>query len=353
MDAHPNRLSTLCGTVSDGNTGNPIFGVNVFLSNTTVGTVADNSGNYKIDNAPAGVYECVFQHIGYEIKTKKAVFTASDSIRMDMQLIPKVLQGEAVVVSAEYPEAFKKLYKEFVRRFLGTTKNTGECKILNPGAVQFGRDTITGIPMVFTDQALWVENRALGYSVGSYINAFKWSGDSIRYTMYLIFKTLTQFHEGESNAWIKNREKTYRGSMKHFLSAFARRRLDEEGFRMYRTDPEDGSRVTEEIRNRRIPAESLYALSATDSLYSRMINEYLKIRETAEDNRYPFMVFNIKDWIRVDYSNAINYLSFQGSKAKIDTLGNIRNPVLFHISGSWSLKGMADMLPLDYHSADQ
>ena len=54
---------SIAGKVLDEETDEPIFFVNVFLSNTTVGTTTDENGHYLIKNALPGAHDLVFQHM--------------------------------------------------------------------------------------------------------------------------------------------------------------------------------------------------------------------------------------------------------------------------------------------------
>jgi len=53
------------GYLTDKKTGKPIANVNVFISNTTIGTATDQEGYYQIPINKDGIYEMVFSHVSY------------------------------------------------------------------------------------------------------------------------------------------------------------------------------------------------------------------------------------------------------------------------------------------------
>ena len=44
----------LSGTIADSLTNDPIYGANIFLVNTSLGTASDITGKFRITNIPAG-----------------------------------------------------------------------------------------------------------------------------------------------------------------------------------------------------------------------------------------------------------------------------------------------------------
>ena len=57
--------SRIDGQIVDKETGEPLIGVNVFISKTSIGTTTDKDGLYTIKNISNGRYELVISMIGY------------------------------------------------------------------------------------------------------------------------------------------------------------------------------------------------------------------------------------------------------------------------------------------------
>ena len=84
---------TINGTVTDGDGGEPLPGVNVLAKGTTMGTVTDIEGKYQL-TVSDGVEALVFSSIGYE--TREVVINGQEVI--NLELMPDVQALSEVVV---------------------------------------------------------------------------------------------------------------------------------------------------------------------------------------------------------------------------------------------------------------
>ena len=92
----------LRGRIIDSTTGDPLIGANVMLKGMSLGAATDLNGEYKILNAPVGNDTIVVSSIGYKRQIAENVFVPSDSSRrLDFQLIPQAIAGDAIVVTAQ------------------------------------------------------------------------------------------------------------------------------------------------------------------------------------------------------------------------------------------------------------
>lgn len=81
------------GTVTDGTTGEPLIGVNIFQKGTSIGTVTDLDGNYSIQVA-SGETVVVYSYVGYsEHETRVGNRTI-----IDVQMVEDIESLEEVVV---------------------------------------------------------------------------------------------------------------------------------------------------------------------------------------------------------------------------------------------------------------
>jgi len=98
----------IMGRVTDTANGEPLPGVNVFISGTTLGSASDLDGNYYILNVPPGTYTLRFEFVGYARYDFTNVLVQIDlTTRMDAQMKSEVLTMEAVEVVAERPVVVK------------------------------------------------------------------------------------------------------------------------------------------------------------------------------------------------------------------------------------------------------
>jgi len=90
------------GVVTDAQTGDPIAGVNVFLTGKPLGGATNADGVYIILRVPPGQYEVQANMLGYNSITKQNVKVESDrTITLDFELQESILEGEGVVIVAE------------------------------------------------------------------------------------------------------------------------------------------------------------------------------------------------------------------------------------------------------------
>ncbi|HNM31007.1 MAG TPA: carboxypeptidase-like regulatory domain-containing protein, partial [Chitinophagales bacterium] len=99
------QTATLSGTITDADTKEPLFGVNIILTGTNLGASADFDGTYTITGIPPGEYNVQFSFIGYE----KTLFTqqkisAGEKKKLDVALKSTILTlDDAVVVVGAKP----------------------------------------------------------------------------------------------------------------------------------------------------------------------------------------------------------------------------------------------------------
>lgn len=92
------------------------------------------------------------------------------------------------------------------------------CKIINPEVLSFQGDAEKNIFTAEAEDLLIVENRALGYHLSIVLDSFKLKGEAIKYTFHSLFKNMKFKDNGQKREWEKNRNLTFEGSRKHFLS---------------------------------------------------------------------------------------------------------------------------------------
>ena len=95
----------IAGHIIDAATGDPLPGVNVFLTGTTIGAATDSKGYYFILNVPAGVYTLKASMIGYrQINYSNVKVSVDLTTTIDFKLSSEVLDlAEAVEIVAERP----------------------------------------------------------------------------------------------------------------------------------------------------------------------------------------------------------------------------------------------------------
>jgi len=97
----PAESATVHGTITDASTGEYVYGANIFLRGTTLGTVSNIEGFYSMPNLPTGDFTLIVTFIGYSKHEENFELRKGTSIRMDVSLSPVDLEGEGIIVTDE------------------------------------------------------------------------------------------------------------------------------------------------------------------------------------------------------------------------------------------------------------
>jgi TonB-dependent receptor len=93
--------STLRGTVRDSVSHETLVGANVHLLGTAIGGITDREGKYNVVNIPAGTYRVRISYVGYKQFEAPVVFQGNDVVTLNPSLVPDVLEGKEVVITAQ------------------------------------------------------------------------------------------------------------------------------------------------------------------------------------------------------------------------------------------------------------
>jgi iron complex outermembrane receptor protein len=88
---------TLSGKVTDKDKGTPLAGASVYIPDLKVGAVADDNGNYKLNNLPSGTYLVEVNYVGYGVFTKNVDLIQSSVL--NVQLSISTIESEEVIVT--------------------------------------------------------------------------------------------------------------------------------------------------------------------------------------------------------------------------------------------------------------
>lgn len=94
------ETGTLTGLVVDAETNQPIFGVNVIILNTFLGSATNHEGKFTIKNIPPGKYKLRLSAIGYETKLLDLTINPGEEIDLKISLKPTAYAVEPVLVTA-------------------------------------------------------------------------------------------------------------------------------------------------------------------------------------------------------------------------------------------------------------
>ncbi|MFC1785251.1 TonB-dependent receptor domain-containing protein [Candidatus Neomarinimicrobiota bacterium] len=93
----------ISGKVTDHKTNEPLFGVNILVRNTYIGTSTDEFGAFRIENLTNGNYTLLISMIGYKKQVITNVSAQNDSL-INIELLQDVLASPSVIVTATRKE---------------------------------------------------------------------------------------------------------------------------------------------------------------------------------------------------------------------------------------------------------
>ncbi|MDB5252911.1 MAG: hypothetical protein JWP27_2080, partial [Flaviaesturariibacter sp.] len=224
---------TVQGHVADAETGQPVPGASVFLSNTSVGTTANAQGDFTLA-LPAGRYDLIVSSIGYETHNQ-TIQSASVADVLAIRLRPRAKELATVVVEPFETNGWERWGRFFLENFIGTSAEAKQCVLRNKEVVKFRNNKSTGEITAIALEPLVIENRALGYTLRYQLEDFSYQFK----TRYLYFGGYPLFTEmtgspARQRRWAKAREAAYYGSMMHFMRSVFTNTIQEEGYEMYR-----------------------------------------------------------------------------------------------------------------------
>ena len=386
---------TIKGNIVNGTTGEPVPGCSVFINSTSLGTTADKSGYFELNNVPPGRYELIFSSIGYE--TKVVNFT-SDQLPLNLraELKIKVKELETVTVEPWVEEGWDKWGKLFMDNFIGSTSNASQCRIRNEDAIHFRFYKKSNRVIAYSDEPLIIENRALGYNIRYQLEQFEinFKSGSTVFAGYPFFEEINRNRKGLQRRWKAAREKAFNGSIKHFIRSLYNDSLEQNGYevrRLKRLPNYEKERVRAVYRSamiirdtidnrlisrRNLPKDSIpyYESVLRQKDYTEIFGSSLLKADSliiSSEGQYKLLYFN--DWLFVTYKMELEddeYLHFSRENRKpvyqrsyiwlvndepvaMDMTGGYYPPLNLYSMAYWAWsEKIAELLPSDYQDGD-
>lgn len=223
--------SVLKGRVIASDTRKPIGLANVYLSNTAIGTVSADNGEFSINPFPSGRFELIVSFIGYETYTAVLQSSSLPSF-LEITIKPKVNELKEVILMPYEKDGWARWGGLFLENFIGTSANSEDCKLLNKEAVKFRHNKKLNILYAFADETLVLENEALGYKLKYDLISFEYDFGRrmFFYQGYPFFEDMSPKRRAQARRWERKREDAYYGSMMHFMRSLYRNKLKEDHF---------------------------------------------------------------------------------------------------------------------------
>lgn len=336
------------GKVVDSKTLEALPFVNVYLNNTTIGTVADDNGEFNLNTIKErGTCELVFSFVGYETYKVKVTIGERPMKIGIVKLIPSEIKLSNVEVTATRDKQWERNLKKFKKIFFGQDKQALACTILNPWVIDFPLDNVDNRFVATASSPIEINNPSLGYKIFFQLTDFWSASGAYSIAGNARFVELKSADAQQVAKWRENRKNCYQQSIHHLFKSILGNRINGEGFNLYtnrigyKNSTTRSSRFYGELDKSVAPYDTA-ALVMPDkqkgfykiSLKGRIEIHYLKERawrQTYDD------VFGMVSWVTLNNGFVV-----------VNKDGFPKNPTDVVVSGDMSSYRVAKMLPLDY-----
>lgn len=335
--------NSIKGIIYNAENKSPIELANVYISNSTKGTLSDKQGQFNLVGIPMGRSELVVSCIGFETQT---IYITHTTNNLEIKLQPKYEDLQTVVVEPYEKNGWKKWGNQFLAHFIGTTQFSGECKLLNWEALRFHFSKKRNMLTVRSNERLIIENKALGYVLKYDLVRFEFDFENQTFLIqgHPWFEPMQTDKLNEQKKWIKNRDDAYYGSMMQFMRSLYADKLERDHFEVRRilTMPNNDHLLV----NKLVPRDSL--IFKVDSVSVGMhFRDYLQVSYTLKEPppSYP------RNNNRISYMRTpqTSQLVLNDNLIKIYASGAYYDGTNLVSSGYWGWsEKMANLLPLDY-----
>lgn len=334
--------ASVFGKVLEESTGLPLSKASVYINNSTIGTVTNDSGYFDLHRINPGFYDIIVSYVGYTPVLYRLQIQDKD-FKITFRLQKKQNELRNIVVTTKKEKAeWMRIFRE---HFLGVTQAANNCRILNEDEVLFEEGDTKKEIRAFSAVPLEVVNDELGYMI--YFQLERFSFDPISQKVY--FYGYTRFEDlldrdGKLKLkYVKNRERYYKGSTMNFYHSLLDNKLSLNHFSIF------------DQNNKAYSEESLKTLLVKDSaaginVYRLNIANYLEIR-------YSGLLYGSGYLARRQPFSGMNGRIFTAKirmvepPALIDQQGGLENPLAVMYEGYWGFERVANMLPVNYRPA--
>ncbi|MFY0483161.1 carboxypeptidase-like regulatory domain-containing protein [Flavobacterium sp. PLA-1-15] len=337
------------GTVVDSKTKETLPGATVYLDGTTISTITDPNGYFKIytKNNNASL---VVSFVGY------STYRLDNTLQYAGKKLKVLLEEESIhldeVVVGRGPFSRKQMMKVFKEEFLGESKAGRSCKILNENDIVLYYDVTNNTLNATARNPLKIVNKHLDYEVNFDLEDFK---------VFYTYKSLSKFNQSRSffagttfykdisknKRADKKRKEAFYGSATHFALTVANNAWQENETRLFvegfQVNPNDYFQMKDTLGLKKVtlikePQKEVSSVKVQENL-----NNTIRLSKT-KNNKFVKTNFNI-----LYKKDKQSIVEFTDKVIYVDRNGNY-SPIYGILYGGYigSLKA-GDMLPVDYY----
>jgi hypothetical protein len=333
----------ITGVVYNAESKTPIELANVYISNSTKGSITDKAGKFALNGIPVGQSELVISCIGFETQS---IIINNSTKEIEILLQPKYEDLQTVTVEPYDKNGWKKWGRFFLEYFIGTTEYSFDCKILNTEAIKFHFSKKRNMLRATSDERLIIENKSLGYILKYDLSRFEFDFDNKTFLVqgHPLFEEMYSEKKSDQNKWIKNRNDAYYGSMMQFMRSLYHNQLDRDRFEVRRII--NASPTNSFLVEKIVPRDSLIFKVDSVSVGLNFRDHLQVVYALKEPSSYFPRIRSGMGFMRAPQTSQ---LTLNDNVIKIYENGSYYDGTNLVSSGYWSWsEKMANLLPLDF-----
>jgi len=338
------QVSEVSGRILDSVSGETLPYANVFINNSTIGTSADENGNFILTDVPFGVQELVVYSKGHE--TIQAYIPVNNHLTELGFIEMTKLETLTIPEIKGSPDGGReKQLKIFKKHFLGEDEFAEQCEILNPYAIVFSKGP-GGTLIATASEPIEVSNMALGYKLSYFLAHFEVNRDDHLLLGQVRFSEIITKGGGIALRWMQNRKDLYLGSQQHLLKSILDGQIREAGFYLYAdSEPKNngprGGSFSSRLGSSIIPYDtsSIIFEGRIPYTYKILLRENIEVHCRAR-------MANQKIYNDIPYS--VGWIRTDGDTIFVNGNGSVLNAQEVTAQGSMRVKSLAMQLPIDY-----
>ncbi|MCL6267027.1 carboxypeptidase-like regulatory domain-containing protein [Flagellimonas myxillae] len=225
----------ISGFVSDSKTKEPIMGASVYYDGSSVGTITDADGLFKITQLAGSSATLVIRHLGYQTRRLDQPWETGV---LQISLKEEAENLDEIIVTAD-PFTRKQKMRVFRVEFLGDTPGGKNSKIINEHDIRLFFNTYNNTLSAYSDKPIVIQNDYLGYRVSFDIQEFKiyfrsTSLERINNIINTLYNGSTLFFDVSrgNQKILRRRHRAYEGSRMHFMRSCWQGNLKSQKFKI-------------------------------------------------------------------------------------------------------------------------
>ncbi|GAB3028653.1 hypothetical protein GCM10027185_31210 [Spirosoma pulveris] len=204
---------------------------NVYLNNSTHGTISDSKGNFVLTNVPLGTVELVASFVGYktEQQTLRLLSTPTQPINFRLKSGDQTLAG-VTITAKRNEQVWQRQLQQFKNQLFGEPFGN-QCVLLNPDVLHF--EEANGYLKAVATEPLQIQNQALGYRLWFDLTYFHGEARQVYYGGSARFEEIDQKNKRQEKRFQRNRMRAYLGSTRHLMTSLIAGDYQEQNFLVY------------------------------------------------------------------------------------------------------------------------